>query len=213
MVNEMQKMQTAVRAFELEFDATPGLMKDAYDYFGDECGVDSINIYNGCNGDTSNDRCLATTNCSVGNRYWADYRRFPIHLALSGIYPDMKYVSDTNTQTDCFEYLPDSPTGNYLWFSSETPDRIYMYDRIIVNPNRDAVNTCDIGNPVPSVSPRFMKAIDEKMDDGNGRRGNFTAQPSPSNENSYSHPPCMDSDGIYNITNDSEECGLRFRLK
>jgi prepilin-type N-terminal cleavage/methylation domain-containing protein len=100
-VSHITQMKTALNAFKLEFDDIPGDMRDAYDYFGDECGDNSQDDYTGCNG--NGDKCVGN---QVGyceprnNQYWGDFRRFAIHLNLSNIYPDIAMDTDS-TDGDC----------------------------------------------------------------------------------------------------------------
>jgi prepilin-type N-terminal cleavage/methylation domain-containing protein len=211
-VTEIQKMQTAIRAFQLEFDATPGLMKDAYDYFGDECGNNSKSSENGCNGDAGNDRCIDSGyNCSVIFLNYRDVRRLPIHLVLSEIYPGLKYTTNANTITDCNEQINTGALDTNFLVGSEIPGKIFLY--YFQTSGLTHNGSYCTGTIIEQViSPRIVKSIDDKLDDGNGRRGIIRAIYRPRN-NIYSGTDCMDADGVYNVAADDPACGLRAELQ
>jgi prepilin-type N-terminal cleavage/methylation domain-containing protein len=211
-INEVQKMKTAVRAFELEFGETPGLLRDAYDYFGDDCGADQIWPYHGCNGDYT-DRCVDIETghpCRIGGTTMGDIRRLPMHLVLSGIHPELAYVSNTNTNDDCSTYLNKVPIGSEYWLSTITPGALNMYFFNRINITRTD-QRCNHGFAT-STSPQIVKTIDEKLDDGNGRGGSLKAIFNPGDD-SMSGVDCLDENGVYNVSNDGEDCGFMVEIK
>jgi prepilin-type N-terminal cleavage/methylation domain-containing protein len=219
-VNNVEKMGTAIRAFQLEFDATPGMMVNAYDYFGDECGDNTDNTYYGCNGENNNpsprDRCLdgRNTDCEVDIRFGGDIRRLFVHLNLSRIYPDLVYITDTRTDPDCLIGNTYHPTvleeNGITWVSSESPKRIYLQ---LFRKVGGWFGTSCITHPFGNFTyPSIANQIDKKLDDGNGRRGKVKAQTNPSNEN-FDSSNCIDTVGNYNLSNDEKSCGVRVRLQ
>jgi prepilin-type N-terminal cleavage/methylation domain-containing protein len=213
-INEIQKMGTAIRAFQLEFDATPGTMQDAYDYFGDECGSDSFDRDYGCNGEEPHDRCIdsSLTNCYVGYNYTRDVRRFFVHMNLSGIYPDLTYVPNTRDLPNCDigTAFHEASIGGTYWVASEKPNKIYMYyfQPEDVTQDRD----CRVGTWGDNIPPKIIKSIDEKIDEGNGRRGIIQAIDNPFNNN-FNGTDCVSADGVYNLSNDDETCNIRAELQ
>jgi prepilin-type N-terminal cleavage/methylation domain-containing protein len=214
-VNEMNKMQTAVRAFNLEFDDIPGIMDNAYDYWGPECGTASFAQTTGCNGDLMYDKCVNnhTQNCQVTMGIAGDVRRFFIHLKFSAIHPDLPVVLDSASETNCVigETLPSLDVGGTYFVASSRPKKLYMY--LFEPRNFTHVSwTCSISAPLASIKPKDAKRIDEKIDDGNGRRGYLKAI-LDLNGNTYLSSDCMDSSGNYNLSSEEKDCGLRFELQ
>jgi hypothetical protein len=206
-------MKTAVRAFELEFAETPGLLRDAYDYFGDNCGIDSTNIFAGCNGDYI-DRCLdieSVVPCRISGAMMGDVRKIFVHLVLSGINPDLINVRDTRNGEPCSEYFNQVDIGSDFWLSSYKPGTLNMYFFGKENLRRETLARCYF-DFTTSISPSIVKTIDEKLDDGNGRRGSLKAVFNPRND-VMSGVNCLDDDGIYNVSNDGEDCGFMVEIK
>jgi hypothetical protein len=220
-------MSTAVKAFQLEFDATPGLMKDAYDYFGDDCSThatlaDSDNAFWGCNGDLTNDRCINndSTTCNVAGTLRGDIRRFFLHLNISGIMPDLPAITDTTSFTDCSigSALPKVPIGGTYWVSSEDPGKIFMYFFEPPGLQHTGIDCILNGGGTSFFPPRSylakdVKRIDEKLDDGHGARGKLKTIYEPTNNN-YTDSYCFDyTDDSWEINLDEKRCGFRVEIQ
>jgi prepilin-type N-terminal cleavage/methylation domain-containing protein len=215
-IKNMTDMQTAVRAFELEFDDIPGDMEDAYDYFGDECGTDNDDPRTGCNGD--GDKCIdqnISTNCHTGGgSFSSDERRAMVHLAVSGIMPDIEHTISRDL-TGCIigQTLPESPVESGIYFlHSNTINKIY------IKTAGGTVPGCIFDINEGYLSPKDAKSIDEKIDEGNGRRGIYQARfgkyKNPSfPDGQFDGADCMDSSGNYNLSEDGVTCQIRFKIK
>jgi hypothetical protein len=181
-IKEIEQMQTAIRAYQLEFDALPGDHKDAYDYFSDECGGDNTNDRFGCNG--YGDRCVGGISniCPPANfKYFGDMRRVFVHLNKSGIMPDVAHEVDTDLENTCKAGdafpISDSGDGNtYTIFNAGSAKKLKMWFWNDQNfKEQDPSDMCRIsGVPLP-FTPKQAKNIDEKLDDGNGVRGKVIA--------------------------------------
>ncbi len=213
-IQEITKMDTAIKAFQLEYDETPGLLKDAYDYWGSDCspGNHADNIYVGCNGDYE-DNCvdISVGNCVVSTSMINDVRRLPVHLVLSGIHPELKYITDSRNNSNCDEHYNTSEIGSKYWVSSEDPNKLYMYFFDVEGVSHNG-SMCTGGTFVDSLSPRDVKKIDEKLDDGNGIRGIVRAVASASDD-SLSGTDCVSTTGVYNLSADDKTCNLRAELQ
>jgi prepilin-type N-terminal cleavage/methylation domain-containing protein len=212
-ISSVSKMQTALRAFELEFGEKPGLLRNAYDYWGNECGNNSDDISNGCNGST-NDQCINNNNtvkCRVNNSVSGDMRRLFIHLNLSGIYPDLPMITNASTQTDCKagKTLPDINLDGVYWIGSRTPRKVYMY---MFTPWRfEHIGwSCSTFGESAFLEPKVAEALDSKLDDGNGKKGIVKAI--GGNDN-FNNTFCMDNNGNYDIPRDRKSCNIRVELE
>lgn len=210
-IKEIEQMQTAIRAYQLEFDALPGDHEDAYDYFGDECGSDSTSRVRGCNGNGDNciggvaGLCPPTSASPVG-----DIRRFYIHLALSGIIPDMAYQTNARSESNCQagSEFPESGSreGNtYTIYSHGGSRKLLMsfWNDQNFGESHSSRYCIAQGLPFP-FKVKQAKKIDEKLDDGNGIRGRVIGEGGD----------CINSStGAYNLSSgDDFLCRIRAYL-
>jgi prepilin-type N-terminal cleavage/methylation domain-containing protein len=209
-ISKIQQYKTAVKAFRLEFDATPGDMKDAYDYFGDECGWDSESNYHGCNGD--GDRCVGgiSDSCpALNNKAEGDLRRTNIHLALSGIMPDIAY--DINSRDgNCGAGSTSEPIFNGVGVL-HSPINNNKLALQILRPETtvgESNNECRYNGAPGILTTKSAKTIDEKIDDGNARRGSIKALSRFYSGDHFSSL-CSDSSGNYILSEQAEVCNLR----
>jgi prepilin-type N-terminal cleavage/methylation domain-containing protein len=214
-INDIQKMQTAMRAFELEFGSQPGDFDEAYDYWGNECGTNTDNSRHGCIGD--GDLCIDGSQnlvCNMGdNAHIGDMRRSFVHLVLSGIHPDLPYITDSRDPTNCTvgDTIPATAVGGGYIVGSEIRNNAFMY--FFKPENYTATsNWCIYGGYSGSVTPAMLKKIDNKLDDGNGRRGRIHSILNVLSD-SYSGTDCDDADGNFNLSNEEKSCGFRVELK
>jgi prepilin-type N-terminal cleavage/methylation domain-containing protein len=206
-VTKVNQMSTALRAFNLEFDALPGDMKDAYQYWGDECGLNSTSDAQGCNG--GGDKCIDRGACPpVSYDLHVDIRRAPIHLNLSGIMPDINFITNSNpSDQSCTNVAPEiMGDATYAIYSP----RVNKVNLQISSQLNFVTSRClfPLNNPV--LTPKQAKTIDEKLDNGNGRTGKIKAYNNFSATNeSLEGTDCMDADGVYNVGNSDKACNLR----
>lgn len=74
VLTEAREYEVNINAFKLKYDAWPGDMADAHDYFGDDCDSTASN----CNGDGDS---IIEFSDSAANESWRMWQ----HLVLSGI--------------------------------------------------------------------------------------------------------------------------------
>lgn len=210
-IKNIERMQTAVQAFKLEFDDIPGDMTDAYDYFGDECGDDSLNPQSGCNGD--GDKCISasqSTPCATGgNGITGDIWKFNEHLALSDIYPELTYMSGYSASSVPGENIAKTAIGSGVYFAhSVTPNRLYIrfFD--------GSINNWQTNHLVGYITPKDAKKIDNKIDDGNGRIGSYQARShiNDGQDGTFESTDCMDSDGNYAVSELGTNCAIRVEI-
>jgi prepilin-type N-terminal cleavage/methylation domain-containing protein len=194
VVTEIKQMQTAIRAYQLEFDALPGDHKDAYDYFGDECGEDIEDSRRGCNG--NGDKCLEIWGgvChGPGSIFSADRRRLFVHLNLSGIIPDIPYQSNSHLIQQCkagIAFPKSTMAGNT--FVVGNPEKrselvmTYLNDAGFVKDG----GFCRMWGGGYPFTPAEAKSIDEKLDDGNGIKGKVKG---------LGHHYCRHEGGVYRV--------------
>jgi prepilin-type N-terminal cleavage/methylation domain-containing protein len=79
VVTEFQTYKTAVRSFELQYDALPGDFAEAFDYWGTDCASTDVL----CNGD--GDNSIENNNGATGSGYRQENFQFWKHLSLAEI--------------------------------------------------------------------------------------------------------------------------------
>jgi prepilin-type N-terminal cleavage/methylation domain-containing protein len=182
VISEIKQMQTAVQAFKLEYDAYPGDMEEAYDYWGDDCGADSNNHRVGCNG--NGDRCVGvngtggTNQCpGADSNFVNDQRRFFVHLALSKIMPDIAYTIDTISANPCKAGV-DFPESGYSDHVTYTVNHRYKRNELVMtyyDTNGFSVGNIGCGMHGPGGNRAFhareAEKIDKKIDDGRSNTG------------------------------------------
>ncbi len=207
VITEIKNMETAVRAFELEYNALPGDMRDAYDYFGDDCGADTTDSRSGCNGD--GDRCLAGWHniCASSIGILAgDKRRLFVHLALSEILIAPYFTSTTTLQNkDCVlgSTLVKSANGDTFYGYSTEYGRIStIYANTFYSDNGGSICRVSGGK---IYHPSYVKKIDDKIDDGNALLGNITAL---TNDNDCANT----TTGVYRVDSTKNDCFMRVAI-
>lgn len=214
-IQQIQKMNTAINAFELEFDETPGDMANAYDYFGSKCGSNSNHYNIGCNGD--GDKCIdgsTSQNCVAQANVVADQRKLFLHLSLSEIMPEFFRLTNQTAETNCSSGVTfeASEFGGLYQIASEIPNKYYMYYYNYTSVNHNGL-ICDFVENDDLFTPKQLKKIDMKLDDGNAIGGNITSIWDPEN-NDYSSSTCANTtSGEYNLINNERNCGMRAELR
>lgn len=164
VINDVQSYTAAVNAFELQFDAIPGDMDNAQDYFGsaaDECPDDGVT--NTCNGD-GNGNVLNTGTSLEELRFWQ-------HLRLAGIVPGNFSGEDGY---DVGVTLPESSfKGTGFRFVDATD--------AVLNRNGHRFELAAVGaDPATdfdnsALAVRDLVTVDQKMDDGEALTGDVMA--------------------------------------
>lgn len=214
-IQQIQKMNTAINAFEHEFDEMPGDMTNAYDYFGSRCGNNTNSYHTGCNGD--GDKCIdgsTSQNCVAQANVVGDQRKLLLHLSLSEIMPELFRLVNQSTETNCSPGVSfeTSEFGGIYQVASETPSKYYMYYYNYASVNHNGL-ICDFVENDDLFTPKQLKKIDMKLDDGNAISGRITSIWNPE-DNSYSSSDCANTtSGQYNLTNNEKNCGMRAELR
>jgi len=166
VVNEFRQYETAINAFRLEFNSLPGDMNNAKDYWT-SC-VDSGT--NTCNGD-GEIKGACNSNLTEDTRAWQ-------HMSLAGIVPgNYTGVSPTEKWVYCRkpgETVPSS-YANDLGIYTYWGDGSWLLSKGTVKnlPEGDDGKKSEF---VAVLSPKKMKQIDTKLDDGKPLVGRFLAE-------------------------------------
>lgn len=171
VVNDLNKYRTAVNAFRLEYNALPGDMDDAQDYWT-SC-VDSGT--NTCNGD--GDGIIEWGGGSIRE----DLRGWQ-HMSLAGIVPG-NYTGEEETVGGKQRLiggvnLPKVDVDDGLiWYQVHCTGTCTVYDNYknIVDFQFGASNTGSPSCLFSIFNPKDAKAVDTKIDDGLPGVGNLVA--------------------------------------
>ncbi|MBT4988946.1 MAG: type II secretion system protein [Rickettsiales bacterium] len=154
--SEYQQLKTAYFDFNMLYDAVPGDMNNAYDFFGTACGTDDVIANGGCNGDgddsiESEDESFKSTQ----------------HMALASLV-NGEYSGDVNTGSSDDKFIKSHFDFGYfspiLDSSTETSEYRGRFDRfhyIVFGKINSAGMPYD-----PLLSPQQALKIDNKLDDG-----------------------------------------------
>jgi prepilin-type N-terminal cleavage/methylation domain-containing protein len=177
VVTGFAQLRTGLNAFKLEFDALPGDMEDAYDYFGDECSSSEAN----CNGD--GDRKLTGTSITGFSTYCHNNScercmAFK-HMALAELFKTKLDCLNTGPFTDNNSYKNPLNKDSYFFLSNRCKEGIAPFD--CEDPSNYTsklyLMTASTGHldskdnwircgHAGTFTPKQQKFIDEKLDDG-----------------------------------------------
>ncbi len=154
--------------------------------------------------------------CHISNnKFTSDIRRIYVDLAVSEIAPNLKYSIATTSEEACEnDTINEVPIGGHHIFSSRrTNGTLFLHFSKLTS-------TCIVGGSCNfSAStvylPETVKYIDEKIDNGNAITGKITTQYyfRGTANTGYLSPDCHDDSGVYNVSNQDEDCGFAFQLK
>jgi prepilin-type N-terminal cleavage/methylation domain-containing protein len=189
LVKEVNQIKVATSIYDLQYDAMPGDMIDASEYWP------SVGNGNG-------DGVVAINNGFMGNA--GEAQRAFQHLNLSGIYP---FAYEYVYPTEVGKVYPESSWGNgagYSYYVSQFAGQMYFDNSIIVGANPGVSFMINY----PSFTPTEAKLIDKKVDDGLSGRGNVRAK------SNSGYPPCIQNrafrvDSTYYV-GDELACSLIF---
>jgi prepilin-type N-terminal cleavage/methylation domain-containing protein len=185
-VTEIQGYQTAVRAFDLEFDAIPGDFDEAEDYWGSNCNGKHQN----CNG-----------NGNGTLRPWPhETSRFWIHLEEAGIINVSRGANNWTAyrKMQNLRSADDNAIHGYMGgFGSLAQGIVRGHELNIMFVNF----TQGTGVNASILKASESKYADDKMDNGDPSNGMIRTTTGASNDGD-----CINSDGDYNISNDGISC-------
>ncbi len=197
--SDVMAIQTAINTFYLQYDAIPGDMRDASDYWPN-CATPTAN----CNGNGDG----APSSHAERYRLWQ-------HLALADIYPN-SLTGEEDGSGNCVIGInvPAAPLqGTGFMFNFHLPawwdDALNFMIQMGKNDNLPAGNCLD----APSISPPDSIQIDKKIDDGLASTGDVRAV-----KGSVSgSPECLIDQGGANNNYDKSisdpSCRLFFNMK
>ncbi len=167
VVKSLLSYDTAIKAFQLEYDALPGDMKDAYDYFGSDCGDDDA-LGSGCNGDGNKN--IANLNIESCN--------FFEHLSMAEIVPGsyncghMTSIEIEKSWPLLFDQIGVRPSLAGAWGTNILPENA---NRLVVSGLFNFTGSGSASNGRDDLDSQFSKAVDKKIDDGIASNGKLVA--------------------------------------
>lgn len=152
---DLARLQTTINTFKLKYDARPGDMKNAYSFWGADCGTDTENTSASCNGNGNGN--YETQNELV---------EFAHHLALSqmisGSYTGTYGVGTVADPYYTDEVIETSLNGVFRpWYSASV-----LYDKSNVNFISVAALDSTGNTTLGILSPSEAWSVDKKIDDG-----------------------------------------------
>jgi prepilin-type N-terminal cleavage/methylation domain-containing protein len=192
VVADVQKFKTAINTFELQYDALPGDMTDAWDYWGTDCHA----IEAGCNGDGNNEIDNATTVRDERIMFWK-------HLYLSDI-----LSRELNSST----WWPLTPLNNDSGYSVEHYHQSYTSGKGAGVETHYILVSTGLNPRGYVFTPAEAYLLDKKNDNGlpgSGQMKAFTGDTSGSGQNRCSTSQNTET-SRYNLDNDSIACTLYF---
>jgi type II secretory pathway pseudopilin PulG len=180
VVNELNQYKTAINAFRLEYNALPGDMDNAQDYWGDNCVSDTKYIAN-CNGDGDG---------GVDDNH-EDYQAFR-HLSLAGIVPGSFSGFEGQTKDNQQEvgvHIPESAIGkgvgyqfDFNWQYPAGCQHDFCETEVFGHGLFAIVGEIAIKESATKAywsafTPKQLSAIDTKIDDGVPLQGFLKSPP------------------------------------
>jgi hypothetical protein len=170
-IKQFQQIEFANRAFKLEYDSIPGDLEEAEQYW-----TENSDVRNG-----NGDRKLNVLNSQLThNNYSQEDTQYWLHLHLAGFMDSLNPTSEFRVKGVDFPESPLNNTGFYVWYSNGPPGPVpsaghYMHLNLVAPEIPDA----GIYSIRSATGRRWLsshaKYLDEKIDDGNAKRGKLTS--------------------------------------
>jgi prepilin-type N-terminal cleavage/methylation domain-containing protein len=158
LISELGEYEIAVRSFDLQYDALPGDMTEAYDYWGSDCGTDAyVSFFSGCNGDGNRKiDCSAAGGITTYECFMSSK-----HLALAGLIKG-SYTGYGRTWRNFYPgiNLPASVFSDNIGVMISSSSTL---SGIVVGVSGANADNSD---GAPFLSTSEAKMIDKKIDDG-----------------------------------------------
>lgn len=188
IIKEVNQYKTAIRAFELKYDTLPGDMRNAWDYWGLDCGVDSFS----CNGDgdsiiSAGEGLGAWHHLSLSKIISGNYRGFAERYE-EGNYPASKINKAGYNFASLTEY---NIVDNFILFGY--PGGGFRERRFFL---------------IPVISPMDAQYLDNKFDNNSADTGKILTV------NGLNSTQCVTTSApiTYLLGNKDIECIMRFRF-
>ncbi len=213
VITEVTQFRTAINTFKLQYDAIPGDMRDAYDYWGTAC--DAYNI-NSCNGDGNNilDNCNTCGHQQENMEAWA-------HLYLAGLIKHALHGEQMNNGLPGWaaigENIPPAAIdgAGYILrhgsWNSDTPSFGKLGNAIVLGRVYSGSNYLSDG----AITPKDARTIDRKIDDGAADGGDM--RPASISNNELGGNDCVggtaissSSSGSYDVSDPDKSCRIMF---
>jgi prepilin-type N-terminal cleavage/methylation domain-containing protein len=218
-----ENVNRSALAFKLEYNAIPGDIKDAWDYWGDDCGANAgqcngngdkvvnSNVWDGYLYHVNKERCMFWKHMALAGiwkeKYPCEGTIMPDNAPINSLNPDTHYMVSAkcppgNTNTNCNSYDKFIKTKNYLFTSGKA---------------MDGGNTVWVRcNWYKAFTPQQMKFFDKKIDDGKPQKGKLVVTDHTGStcgsEIATSASPCLNDDNDYDLSNDEHACQMRLEL-
>ncbi len=172
IVTEKERFAAAFYAFRGKYGAQPGDMRNAYQYFGDDCGTDTTDLNTGCNGNGN----LIIQNMDQSGEN-AEHLKAWEHLSraglIAGTYDGTGVVAnwDATTAWASPENSPASRFPKSYWvIDSEPANSMVRFQFYLHFIGFDYPNSAPFV-PSPSLTHGDALVIDMKVDDGRANSG------------------------------------------
>lgn len=223
VVNEVNTIVTAHRAFESKFDAIAGDMIDAYDFFGTDCVASASSA--DCNGDgdlhvDGMDSVSASAQLNDSAEYIRYFQHLKLANVLEGDYVGTGVVPATNAA--CSANAPFASTcvrkRNYNTPKTSISTRGYY---LVGYNSTDEYNVITLGdtntadytgvNAYELLTSLDVKSIDLKLDDGHASNGRLIGLDGAS---VASGSECLTTTGgEYDPTVTGENCYFKYIIR
>lgn len=199
--SELNEIRQSLNAFNLAYDAIPGDMSNAWDYWGTNCADTEAN----CNGNG---------NSKINNTTIKEEWMFWKHMSLAGTYPGTfagTAVGGAYGSGNCLTgfNIPAAAIGS-------TGYRVESYSgagAVVFQFNHPVNVMIQFGANVDNVvagscadnaalTPTETKALDTKLDDGFEKNGRLIA------DNTADGPNCLDGSNNYDLSQTTPQCRL-----
>ncbi len=160
-ISDVEGLKVAINNFKLQYDAYPGDLIDAWDYFGSTC-------------DANAERCNGNGDFKLTDTY--EQNNGLRHLYLADLIPFAATGNSTSGgYTALGENVMPAPFdgGAYTLGTAEAEadDGLNWYNSSVIGNIIIMGSIADQRVVGPALTPRQAESIDKKMDDGNGHTG------------------------------------------
>jgi prepilin-type N-terminal cleavage/methylation domain-containing protein len=205
VVNQIARINSASRTFEIKYGYLPGDIPNAFDFWGASCDATPSN----CNGNA--DQIIQALDTGVNAETYRLWQHLTLAGLLEGEYTGVAAVGTRNCVLD--SNTPPAAYESSGFFQSSTRTLYTNGAFQWVNGYSSVLGKC-AGTDVPNTAlfvPKEAKAIDTKIDNGYPNIGSITTNTGLSASGTCQ--TTTSAQGNYNVGNNGIACYMMFLVK
>ncbi len=202
LISDSSELKVSINSFKLQYDALPGDMNNAHDYWDSDCDADA----DLCNGNGDN---AITINTDVDGR---EVLRAWQHLTLAGIYPGTFPGTDSTNLATIGENIPEGSisASGYNLCNCSMNSFYGSNGRTMLFVGGSRTNSSLQSGPIPGMTAAKLANIDAKVDDGAPDTGSVSADRGTGATGNCITGGSLTSGDVYLLSDTTADCVAGF---